>query len=89
MPATNTSSYDRFDYRHYDEKPLALDEASRKVSEMRRKDPVAVYRIVPTDEELRGFYVDKIAPLELYAELVARLSRQWAKLLSSGSTMRR
>ena len=85
---TNITSYDRFDYRHYDETPLALDEASRRVAEMRKKYPTAVHRIVPADEESGGFYIDKIAPIELYAELIARLSRQWARLLSSERTMR-
>lgn len=85
---TNITSYDRFDFRPYDETPLALDEASRRIAEMRKKHPTAVHRIVPVDEELSGFCVEEVSPIELYAELMARLSRQWARLLSSGRTMR-
>ena len=82
MPAIDAPSYELFDLKHYDEQPLPLDEASEKVAKMRKNAPGEIHRVVPADARGERFYVESLDPLQLYAEIGAKLSARWAKLLS-------
>jgi hypothetical protein len=89
MPAMlDSSSYDLFSYKHYDETPLSLEEASRRAEDCRRKDPDNFYRVSPANEQCEGFYIDRVSPLEIYTELWSQLALQWARMLAKGLNLR-
>lgn len=79
---TETTDYERFEYKHYDETPLTLEEAVKKAQALRSGDEDSVYRVMPLDDEMTYFYVDRIAKGELYASLLSRVSEMWGRLFS-------
>ena len=70
---TDSTNYDRFDFRRYDEEGLVLTEAIKRASEMRKADQRYIYRVVPADSESTTFHVDKLTASEVVAELLAKL----------------
>jgi hypothetical protein len=85
---TDSTSYDRFDFKRYDEEALVLTEAVKKASETRKSDPGYIYRVVPADADSTTFYVDRLTASEVSAELVSKLMSLSAKLLSRMWSMR-
>jgi len=89
MPGTiDATDYDLFDYQNYDQEPLSLEEASRKASEMRRKDTQNVYRILPADHDMNGFYVTSVPVEVLRAELESKLLVHWARFVSAAKRLK-
>ena len=78
----DTVQYDQFDFKHYDETPLSLPEASRAVAAMRKRNPRKFYRVVQADRSGETFYVDALPPETVYAQLMARLANAWSRLAS-------
>ena len=70
--------YDKFDYKHVDETPLALEEAVRKSQQLRRSDGAHFHRIVPTDGNMTTFRVESVPSSTVYAEMLNR----WTVLLN-------
>ena len=73
-----STDYDRFEYKHFDQPALALDEAVRTAARLRASDAARVHRIVPADSDMTSFHVESISRDTLYAQLVGR----WAELFN-------
>lgn len=79
MPSLiESTDYDRFEYRHFDDPALALDEAIKIATRLRSSDAVHLHRIVPTDSDLTTYRVESISRDTLYAQMLGR----WAELLN-------
>ena len=79
MPSLiESTDYDRFEYKHFDEPALALDEAMGTAARLRDSDPAHFHRIVPNDSDMTGFRIETISRDALYAQLLGR----WAELLN-------
>jgi len=78
MPGTTDApEYDLFDYKDYDQAPLSLEDAMKKASDLRRKDPNQIHRIVPADRGITTFQIDSVPAAEAYADLLSKLMRLW------------
>jgi hypothetical protein len=77
-----TLDYESFDYKHFDEEPLKLDEAAKKAAELRRQDLRNVYRIVPTDSEMNGFRVEKTPREQLFVDFLSVIARSYIRFFS-------
>jgi hypothetical protein len=80
MPTLETE-YDRFSYGET-EPSLSLDEAVKRASELRQKNPGNFYRICSNDEKLSGFRVKTVSAAEVYSDFIARMAKTLGKLLS-------
>jgi hypothetical protein len=79
MPSLiESTDYDRFEYKHFDEPSLALDEATKAATRLRGSDPTHFHRIVPSDSDMTGFRIESISRDALYTQLLSR----WAELLN-------
>jgi len=76
----DTVDYERFEYKHFDEQPLSLEEAIKQAQSLRARDESSVYRVIPLDDDLTGFRVDKVDKSELYASLLSKITKLWSKL---------
>jgi hypothetical protein len=82
MPATfDSTDYDLFDFKHFDDKPLTLEEACRKAAEMRQDAQGMVYRVTPVDREMTAFRVDAVSLDEVYASFRHRANIRLARLM--------
>jgi len=82
MPSLlDSTDYDRFDYRHADETPLSLEDAIKKVAELRRADKAHFHRILPTDGNMAGFRIASISRDQVYADFVARAGDLFGRAL--------
>jgi hypothetical protein len=82
MPAMlDSTDYASFDFKHFDEKPLTLEEASRQAVAKRREHSGNVYRVVPVDPEMSGFRVESVPLEDVYAGFRVRIAERWARLL--------
>lgn len=81
----SATDYERFSYENFDESPLTLEEAVRKANILRSHDSQHVYRVVPFDDELKGFYVESASKTELYANFLSRILKAWGDLFASKS----
>ena len=70
--------YDKFEYRHFDDPGVPLDEAIKTVTRLQASDSANVHRIVPVDADLASFRVESIPGGVLYTQMLGR----WAELLS-------
>lgn len=64
--------YDTFEFKHFDEAPLTLEEATRKVAQLHTTDADHFHRIIPTDSAMTNFRVESVAPASVYAEIINR-----------------
>jgi shikimate 5-dehydrogenase len=80
-----TTDYDRFGYKHFDEQPLSLEEAVKKAQDLRSRDQHNVYRVMPLDEEMMQFCVEKVGKSELYADLLSRFVKAWTDFIVRSS----
>lgn len=79
MPSLMESTdYDVFEYKHFDEQGLALEEAVKKASQLRSSDATHFHRIIPTDSDMTSFRVESVSRDSVYSELLNR----WAELLN-------
>jgi hypothetical protein len=69
-----STDFDRFSYRHFDEQPLTLEEAVKKSQEQKKADPLAAYRVVPTDDQMTGFRIERVSREKLYADFLKRFN---------------
>jgi len=81
MPV-ESPEYDTFDYKHFDEPALSLEEATKKAHELRVTDAGNFHRIVPKDSEMTVFGVETVPIGNVYAELLNR----WTVLLNRFAT---
>lgn len=70
------AEYEVFDYKHFDEPVLSLDEAAQQAARLRASDSQNAYRVVSADPDRNGFVVVKIPMQKVYAE-------RWASLFGS------
>lgn len=78
----NTSST-RFDYDSFDfgneARRMTLDEAVREAADLSARDSTHFYRVIPIDNALSGFTVEKVAKQRAakryYANYLARMAR--------------
>jgi hypothetical protein len=76
MPSLEAIDYDTFTIEGAGERPLTLDEAVKKASQLRRKDVGNnFYRIVRVDENKNAFIVRRVAAASVYADFAARVSK--------------
>jgi hypothetical protein len=73
-----STDYDKFEYKHFDDPALPLDEAIKTVRRLQASDAGHLHRIVPADSDLTIFYVESISRDTLYAQMLGR----WAGLLN-------
>ncbi len=79
MPTSlESTEYDLFDYRHFDEVPLTLEEAAREAARLRALQSSHVHRIVPTSANLSGFRVESTLKEAAYSEILGR----WVQMLN-------
>jgi hypothetical protein len=78
MPELELVDYDTFDYKHFDEPVLSLEEATRRARGLRSSDPDRIHRIVPVDPKMTGFRVESHSAEKVYAEFLTR----WSALLN-------
>jgi hypothetical protein len=77
------NEYELFDYKHFSEKELSLEEAIREVRERRAVGRSGViYRIVPADSGMQGFRIQEVSVSKVTEEFRLRVSDRWARLLS-------
>ena len=82
MPSLlDSTDYDRFDYRHADEPALSLEDAIKKVAELRRADKAHFHRILPTDGNMTAFRIDSVSRDQVYADFVTRASDLFGRAL--------
>jgi len=69
------------DYEHFsfDDRPLTLDEAVKKASQLRKSDTENFYRIEPVNDVHTSFKVTKVHAASVYADFVARVSKLVAR----------
>jgi len=82
FPMIDAVQYDQFDFKHYDETPLSLPEATKAAAAMRKRNPRKFYRVVQAEQSGETFYVDSLQPETVYAQLLARLANAWSRLAS-------
>jgi hypothetical protein len=84
MPKTlEANEYEFFDYKHFDEKALNLEEAIQEVRKRRGAGRSGVvYRIVHADRGMKSFRVEEVSIPKMTEEFQVRLSGRWARLLS-------
>jgi hypothetical protein len=83
-----STDYDRFEYKHFDEPALALDEAIRVAARLRDSDQAHFHRIVPVDSEATTFRIDSIPRDATYAQLLGRWTELLNKFISRSTTKR-
>lgn len=66
------AEYDTFDYTHFDDPGVSLEEATGEVRRLRAADPGRFHRIVPKDQEMTRFRVESVPVATVYAELLNR-----------------
>ena len=71
-----STDYEQFEYRHFDDPALPLDEAIKTVTRLQASDAAHLHRIVPVDSGLTTFRIESISHDTLYAQMLGR----WAKL---------
>jgi hypothetical protein len=79
MTELESVDYDTFDYKHFDEPALSLDEAVRKASQLRSSDTAHIYRIVPVDPKMTAFRVESHSLEKVYAEVLSRWNALFTK----------
>jgi hypothetical protein len=85
MPGTTDApEYEQFDYKDYDQTPLSLEDAIKRASELRRDDPSRIHRVVPADRNTVTFHVDSTAAVEVYADLISRITGRWIRWGAKG-----
>jgi hypothetical protein len=84
MPPT-ISEYETFDYAHFDDLGLSLDEAVKKAAQLRSFDPKHFHRIMPVDSNMSSFRVESVPVDVAYSEAMSR----WSALLNKFRTSRR
>ena len=70
--------YDTFEFKHFDEAPLTLEEATTKTAHLRTTDAGNFHRIVPLDPSMITFRVESVPPISAYAEAISR----WTTLMN-------
>jgi len=79
MPSLMESTdYDGFEYKHFDDPAVPLDEAIKMAAKLRASDPFHFHRIVPEDSGMTSFRVESISRDARYAHLIGR----WTALLN-------
>jgi hypothetical protein len=73
-----STDYDRFEYKHFDDPAVPLDEALKMASKLRASDPAHFHRVVPDDSDMTSFRVESISRDVRYAQLIGR----WTELLN-------
>jgi hypothetical protein len=79
MPTLDALDYERFSYDEASVPPLALEEAVKKASELRKGDSANFYRIEPADVTGMGFRIQKVPVASVYAEFVSRFMRRFVR----------
>lgn len=82
MADLETLEYEGFEYKHFDEPALSLEEAVKKASQLRSSDTQNFYRIKPVDSKGLMFRVESRSKQRVYAERVNR----WRGLLNQFAT---
>ena len=77
MPV-ESQDYDTFQFKHFDEEPLSLEEATRKAAQLHATNAGHFHRIVPVDPAMTGFRVESVLPASVYAEILNR----WTALMN-------
>lgn len=74
MSQQTAPEYDVFEYRHFDEPPMSLEEATRRAAELRLTQKGSFHRVTARDAEMTSFRVDSVPRASVYVEMVARWS---------------
>lgn len=83
MPSLlESTDYELFDYRHVEDRPLALEEAVKKAASLRATDRSHFHRLIPADSELNTFWVKSVSREEAYAEHANRANSLVIRFLS-------
>jgi hypothetical protein len=77
----DSTDYTLFDFKHFDEKPLTLEEACRQAATKSRQGSGLFFRVVPVDSEMSGFRVESTPIEEVYTALRSRAAARWARFL--------
>lgn len=77
--------YEAFQYKHFDEPALSLEQAAETASRLRKSDPNMTYRVVPADSEMSGFRIEEVPIQTAYAEVWARVCKPFFRLLSASA----
>lgn len=73
--------YDLFDYKHFDDPDLTLDEAIAKATRLRTTDNAHLYRVVATDTAMTRFRVTSVSADRAYAGFLSRITAKWASMI--------
>jgi len=73
--------YDSFNYGD-EGKVLSLDEALKTARAQSAQDPVHYYRVIPIDETMRNFRIQKVAKHKVHAKQRARFVARMADVFS-------
>ena len=73
-----STDYEKFEYRHFDDPAFPLDEDIKTVTRLRASDLAHLHRIVPVDSDLTTFRVESVSRDTLYTAMLGR----WAELLN-------
>jgi hypothetical protein len=81
VPETDLAEYDTFDYKHFDETPLSLEEAVKKATQLRAADRDHMHRVVSVDSNMSGFRIESIPTETIIKEKLTRWHLLWSKFL--------
>jgi hypothetical protein len=83
-----STDYDNFEYKHFDEPALLLDDAIKMTAKLRTSDPAHFHRIVPADSDMTSFRVESVSRDVGYARLVSRWNELLNRFVSKGPVKR-
>lgn len=72
------AEYEVFEYKHFDEPVLSLNEAAAKAAVLRKSDPDHIYRVMPREE---GFIIVKMPVTEVQATRWGAILGRFLRLL--------
>lgn len=81
MPTLEAVEYEHFDFSEPDVRPLGLDEAIRRATELKAKESRKFYRVEPVNASGTGFRVKEVSSGQLYAEFMERISHTMGRYM--------
>jgi hypothetical protein len=69
-----STEYESFSLRDWDEKPLSLDEAIQKAEMIRSNRSGVICKVTPTDQSMTTFRVRVVSPEQVQAAFACRVA---------------
>ena len=83
-----STDYDAFEYKHFDDPGIPLDEAIKVAAKLRASDATHFHRIVPDDSGMTSFRVESVSRDVRYAQMICRWTELLNRIVSKNSVKR-